>query len=156
MDPSQSCVFQTWKVLPLYSLRVPSRDHANAPLSFSNKAINPLSSFLGNLASTLRFSFRTQDCSLALLLRWQRPTCHFHLHLLPSWLVIHPLGLTKRGWVFIVCRLHPAMFILAAAYKTLDEEAAQRRSLYSDSKVLKLRSMVSNFYVWCKGKLNSL
>lgn len=55
-----------------------------------------------------------------------------------------------------MCRLHPAMFILAAAYKTLDEEAAQRRSLYSDSKVLKLRSMVSNFYVWCKGKLNSL
>lgn len=55
-----------------------------------------------------------------------------------------------------MCRLHPAMFILAAAYKTLDEEAAQRRSLYSDSKVLKLRSMVSNFYVWCKGKLTSL
>lgn len=55
-----------------------------------------------------------------------------------------------------MCRLHPAMFILAAAYKTLDEEAAQRQRLHSDSKVLKLRLMASNFVVWCKGKLNSL
>ena len=42
------------------------------------------------------------------------------------------------------------MYIIAAAYKTLDEEAAKRRKL---SKLIELSTMVSTFTLWCKGKL---
>lgn len=47
-------------------------------------------------------------------------------------------------------RINPAMYIIAAAYKTLDEEAAKRRKF---SKFIELSSMVSTFTLWCRDKL---
>lgn len=47
-------------------------------------------------------------------------------------------------------RINPAMYIIAAAYKTLDEEAAKRRKF---SKFVELSSKVSTFALWCKDKL---
>lgn len=42
------------------------------------------------------------------------------------------------------------MYIIAAAYKTLDEEAAKRRKF---SKFIELSAVVSSFTLWCKDKL---
>jgi len=47
-------------------------------------------------------------------------------------------------------RINPAMYIIAAAYKTLDEEAAKRRKF---SRFVELSAMVSTLALWCKDKL---
>ncbi|KAG0561347.1 hypothetical protein KC19_9G057500 [Ceratodon purpureus] len=47
-------------------------------------------------------------------------------------------------------RINPAMYIIAAAYKTLDEEAAKRRKF---SKFIEFSTKISTFTLWCKEKL---
>ena len=42
------------------------------------------------------------------------------------------------------------MYIIAAAYKTLDEEAAKRRKF---SKFIEFSTKISTFTLWCKEKL---
>ena len=50
----------------------------------------------------------------------------------------------------LASRINPAMCIIAAADKTLDEEAAKRRRF---AKFIELSTMVSTFTLWCKDKL---
>eukprot|EP01018_Ginkgo_biloba_P040215 Gb_16312 [translate_table: standard] len=52
--------------------------------------------------------------------------------------------------------LHPAVYIMALAYRTLDLEAAQSKNKFVTDILkdnLDLRSMTSNLFLWCKRKL---
>jgi hypothetical protein len=48
------------------------------------------------------------------------------------------------------CRLHPAMFIMAVAYKTLDSETGRTYEKSLVSKIAKVKDTLSTFLKWWK------